>query len=182
MVELVRHERGSINDVGSLAQNAWSKWDLAEMTKISNTYSKLIQESKFVLCPRGNGTSSIRLFEAMKLGRAPVVISDNWVPPSGPDWNSFSITIPENEIGQIPRLLEEIEDKSVEMGRRAEIEWNNWFSNQGSINSILQFLKIQKAIDLEENEITYSKRLTLIKMKMKYLKMKVIYALTKNNN
>jgi hypothetical protein len=34
-------------------------------------YAELLIASKFVLCPRGNGASSIRLFESMQLGICP---------------------------------------------------------------------------------------------------------------
>jgi hypothetical protein len=61
-------------------------------------YVKEILQSKFVLAPRGIGTASIRLFEIMQLGRVPVIISDDWVPPIGPAWNEFSIRVAEDKI------------------------------------------------------------------------------------
>lgn len=56
-------------------------------------YLESLNDSKFVLCPRGFGTSLWILFEVMKAGRAPVVLSDRWTRPKGPDWDAFSITI-----------------------------------------------------------------------------------------
>jgi hypothetical protein len=38
-------------------------------------YAKLIYASKFILCPRGNGISSYRLFETLEAGRVPVILS-----------------------------------------------------------------------------------------------------------
>ncbi len=46
-------------------------------------FARTTLRSKFVLCPRGRATSSIRFYEAMALGRVPVVIADDWVPPQG---------------------------------------------------------------------------------------------------
>ncbi len=46
-------------------------------------YAELVQRSKFVLCPRGHGPSSFRLYEALGAGRVPVVVSDDWLPPPG---------------------------------------------------------------------------------------------------
>ena len=48
-------------------------------------YWEIMARSKFVLCPRGAGASSIRLFEAMQAGVAPVISSDDWIPAAGPD-------------------------------------------------------------------------------------------------
>jgi len=177
IVERLKHERGVIKDVGNLAQNTWSKWDLEEMAKISSPYCKLIQKSKFVLCPRGCGTSSIRLFETMKLGRVPVIISDNWVPPSGPNWNACSVRLKEDEIERIPSTLEQLEDKSDEMGQQAEREWKFWFSNRGNVNSILHFLENQKAINWEKGKTTYFKSLLVGKMWLKHTKRKVLNSL-----
>ncbi len=38
--------------------------------------------------PRGIGASSVRIFEAMRAGRAPVIISDDWIVPPVGDWGS----------------------------------------------------------------------------------------------
>lgn len=67
---------------------------IVENTKAFHTHSKEEKEiylaelinSVFVLCPRGSSPNSYRLFEAMNLGRCPVIISDEWVETPGPDW------------------------------------------------------------------------------------------------
>src|SRR5690606_14285038 len=72
-------------------------------------YANLISDSKFVLCPKGFGPSSIRIFETMKAGRVPVIISDQWVGPPGLPWSDFSVFIPESRVDEIPMILEEEE-------------------------------------------------------------------------
>ena len=42
----------------------------------------------------------------MMLGRVPVIVSDQWVPPDGPDWESFSMRVKEREVDTIPAMLE----------------------------------------------------------------------------
>jgi len=84
--------------------------------------------SKFVLCPRGLGIATIRLMEAMRMGRAPVVISDGWGEPTGPSWERFSIRVEENDIAKIPRLLERREAEAVAMAEMARQQWEQWFS------------------------------------------------------
>ena len=69
-------------------------------------YVGSIKDSAFVLCPRGGGTSTFRLFETMMLGRVPVILSDQWVPRVGPDWESFSLRVMERDVSKVPRLLE----------------------------------------------------------------------------
>jgi hypothetical protein len=93
-------------------------------------YAELTKASKFVLCPRGLSASSIRLFETMRMGRVPVILSDGWVAPEGPRWEDFAIRVPEKEFGVLPRLLEEREPEAVEMGERARREWERWFSDE----------------------------------------------------
>ena len=75
----------------------------------SNSYWKLITDSKFVLCPRGFGASSIRTFEIMSAGRIPVVISDQWQRSPGIPWNDFCIFVAERDIRRIPKILQELE-------------------------------------------------------------------------
>lgn len=71
-------------------------------------FRDVLSRSRFVLCPRGKGTSSFRLFETLAAGRVPVIIADDWVPPSGPDWETFCLRWPE---GKSAGLIEAIEER-----------------------------------------------------------------------
>ena len=109
-------------------------------------YFKTICESKFVLCPRGAAPSSYRIFEAMKAGRVPVIISDAWVPPVGPNWAEFSLRFQENSIEDVPCLLKSISDKAPEMGLLARKAWEHWFSEERAFQTIVTWcLQIKKA-------------------------------------
>ncbi len=108
-------------------------------------YVELISKSKFVLCPRGLGTSSFRLYETMIIGRVPVIISDEFVLPEGPDWLSFSIRIDEKNIGSIPGILKENEYRFKEMGLKARSEWEKWFSDENFFhNSVEACLRLME--------------------------------------
>jgi hypothetical protein len=72
-------------------------------------YARVIARSKFVLCPRGHGPSSFRLYETLWAGRVPVVISDAWVPPPRIDWSRCVVRVPEREVSDIPARLERCE-------------------------------------------------------------------------
>jgi len=94
-------------------------------------YVQEILDSDFVLCPRGHSPSTYRLYEAMQLGRCPVVIADDWIPPLGPDWSTCSITIPERQIYRIPEILMNQRHRSQELGAQARRVWEQWF-DEGS--------------------------------------------------
>lgn len=108
----------------------WPYGDLPteEQEALRARYREVALQSRFVVCPRGKGPSSIRLFETLRMGRAPVIISDAWVPPEGPDWPSFSLRIPEADLDRLPDLLADHASDAIAMGRRARTAWKDWFS------------------------------------------------------
>lgn len=93
-------------------------------------YVDSMAQSAFVLCPRGLCRGSIRLFEAMRIGRCPVILSDGWVYPARVDWQSCSITVAEKDILRLPEILEAHRDRAAEMGRRARQQWEIYYSPQ----------------------------------------------------
>jgi hypothetical protein len=103
-------------------------------------YAASIREAAFILCPRGGGAASFRLFEAMMLGRAPVVIADSWVSPAGPDWDAFSLRVPESDIDSIPALLRERAPEAAAMGHAAREAWSAWFSPEVSFHRTVESL------------------------------------------
>jgi hypothetical protein len=94
----------------------------------SRTYAELLGRSRFVLCPRGFGASSIRTFEAMSLGRVPVIISDAWQPPPGIPWQELSVVIRERDVAGIPGMLEKLESRASAMGRLARTIFDQHFA------------------------------------------------------
>jgi hypothetical protein len=91
-------------------------------------FADVVHRSKFVLCPRGHGTSSFRLYETMSAGRVPVIIADDWVPPIGPRWDEISIRWPEAHIDDLPRHLAGRELEAAAMGARARDAYERWFA------------------------------------------------------
>jgi len=104
-------------------------WNPTQTSKFGfqKTYTDAIAESKFVLCPRGIGPSSLRLYETIEAGRVPVIISDSWVAPPQIDWN-FAVRIPEWEIGSIPKRLRQMEDEWEDRGNAARAAWESAYS------------------------------------------------------
>jgi hypothetical protein len=86
-----------------------------------------ILDAKFSLCPRGHGAASYRVQESMALGRAPVIISDDWVPVAGLDWERFAIFVAEDSVPDLPAILSEYEPRWKEMGDIARQTYESHF-------------------------------------------------------
>ncbi|MDT0688843.1 exostosin family protein [Salegentibacter sp. F188] len=105
-----------------------------EKSQFEQSYAEIMKKSLFILCPRGFGPSTYRLFESMEMGRVPVIVSDEWVPINGPEWIDFSIHLAEKDVDQIPQILEERKNEAEEMGYKAREAWENWFSKEISFH------------------------------------------------
>lgn len=101
-------------------------------------YARCLANSLFVLCPRGYGASSIRLFETMKAARVPVIVSDDWTPPDGPDWGRFSLRVRERDIARIPDILRAAEPRVPEMASLAFVAWRQFFSADIFFDRVIQ--------------------------------------------
>lgn len=132
------HPRCMIKDTFSEFVGAIRRGDAMREAELKRSHVRGMLASRFVLCPRGAGTSSIRLFEAMECGRAPVIISDDWVEPEGPEWEHFAVRVPEGRIREIPKLLESLEGEADARGRLAREAWEEWFSPTRLLERIAQ--------------------------------------------
>ncbi len=92
------------------------------------SYFNEIADSLFVLCPRGISTATHRMFEVMALGRVPVIISDEWHPIEGVNWQDCCIIVREQNISEIGDLLRERERDAPSMAVLARSEWLRMFS------------------------------------------------------
>ena len=87
----------------------------------------------------------MRIFEAMRLGRAPVIIADDWSPPPFVDWERCSVRVPEKEIDRLPELLRHHRAQAQVLGDRANEEWNRVFGPPGlfhhTVEACLELIK-----------------------------------------
>lgn len=78
----------------------WATLGLEEKARLRQSYLHIINDSKFVMCPRGVGLNSIRFFETLRMGRIPILIADDTKLPL--DWTikyeNFIVRVPENDI------------------------------------------------------------------------------------
>ena len=105
-------------------------------------YWELAQHSKFGLCPRGAGTSSVRLFELMEAGISPVIIADDWIPPIGPKWEEFALFVPEIQIASLYEIVRQHENEWIERGYKARQAYETWFAPQVYWRFLIQSIQV----------------------------------------
>lgn len=133
----LKHERSAIRDTSEIDKHV--RWHATgdEQRVFFNQYDMLIQKSKFILCPRGEACSSIRFFEAMRAGRVPVLISDDYVLPQSIDFDSFVVRVTEASVQSIPTLLESIEHEAIERGRLAREAYERLYAGASLFNYVV---------------------------------------------
>jgi hypothetical protein len=138
LFELTFH-RPDILILDSSAFNLWSDdFNKTDASARHYHYYRSLLKSKFSLCPRGTGTGSMRLFESMQLGVAPVIIADGWDYPVGPRWSEFSIGVKEKHIRELERIIESHEGSYELMGRAARTAYDTHFAEDVYFNYIVE--------------------------------------------
>jgi hypothetical protein len=136
----LKHPRGFIQDTSAeFARVLQRAMNAAERRDYHRRYADITKASKFVLCPRGLSVSSIRLFETMKMGRVPVILSDGWVEPPGPAWDKFALRVREADFALLPQLLEEREGEAVAMGEWARRELLEWVAEETAFHTAVEW-------------------------------------------
>lgn len=122
-------------------------WSHAQTSKFDfqKTYVESITDSKFILCPRGIGPSSLRLYESIEAGRVPVIISDEWMAPKHIDW-SFAVRIPEWEISSIPKRLRQLENEWEDRSTAARTSWEKHYAPEHMFNTFATTLENIKPV------------------------------------
>lgn len=109
-----------------------------ERSRVLNSYAEGLHQSKFVVCPRGVGLSSVRLFEAMRVGKCPVIVADDWLAPPFVEWESCSIRIAERDLHGLPAVLREREQDAAALGLRARAVWEQRYSPEAMLDTIVE--------------------------------------------
>jgi hypothetical protein len=124
-------------------------------------YWEMASRSKYALCPRGAGTSTVRIFEMMEACIAPVIVADDWLPPLGPAWEEFALFVPEREISSIYEKVKAHEDEFARRGLLARQAWEQYFSPENYWSFILRSIR-----RIQENqkypELLYARSLPLL--------------------
>jgi hypothetical protein len=139
----LQHPRAVVQDVRSNQEDP-------SRSAMDADYWNLIARSKFVLCPRGVGTGSYRVFETLCAGRVPVIVSDDWQLPDGVDWGSCSIRVQSRDVAEIPRILEASEPMFDAMSAAARSSYDSHFATESLFDYVvdrLQSLVVDKSCE-----------------------------------
>lgn len=157
-----------------------------EKARFLKEYADLLRDSIFVACPRGVGLSSMRIFEAMRVGRVPVILSDAWSAPPFVAWDTCSIHLPEGEVDKLPEILREYKDSAQEMGHNARKEWERVFSPEGlfhyTVEACLMVLEARSSVSMRTRKKSYRSifQPPYARLTLRHFKNKVKNAIAKN--
>ena len=150
------------NSVYKVQGADWAKVSDRNGGLIKQEYAGFLRTTKFILCPRGYGLGTARLFEAMKAGRVPVIISDGYVLPSGIDWDACSISIRERDVATIPAVVARRLADWPLMAKRARATWERNFSEAHLIRYMIDQLREMRGFTFSTSlryRIGYSARI-----------------------
>lgn len=85
------------------------------------SYSDMMRNSKFCICPSGYEVASPRIVEALYSGCVPVLINSGYVPPFSDvlNWRSFSVIVSVEDIPNLKTILTSISPRQyLRMYRR----------------------------------------------------------------
>jgi len=115
----------------------WLETPAADQIDRQRRYAETLNASHFVLCPRGAGVSSIRFFEVLRAGIAPVLIADRFELPPGIDWDKFLIRVKERDIARLPQILAPLISTAAERGRLAREAYLANFADHVAFDKII---------------------------------------------
>jgi tetratricopeptide (TPR) repeat protein len=105
----------------------------AQQTQYRAEFLDSLAQARTVLCPRGEGEGSVRLYEAMSAGRVPVLLADAYALPFAGhiDYDAFICRIPQTQAAQTgPILAEWLAGQSPDAlqakGRLARQAWETY--------------------------------------------------------
>lgn len=110
-------------------------WRLSpeERRRYEGDYAEACATSRFILAPRGIGPSTYRQYEAWEMGRCPVILSDDWVPPPEIPYETAAIRCPEAEVSDLPLLLNRLEgEDDRERGRAGREIYDRWLTQEAA--------------------------------------------------
>jgi hypothetical protein len=152
-------ERGLAVDTSDWHHRLRWQWDgpgQPARSQALSSYAESLHRARFVLCPRGSGLSSIRLFEAMRAGRCPVIIADDWMAPLFVDWQSCSVRVAEADIARLPAVLREREGEAGDLGRASREIWERWFAPATMLDTL-----VAACMDIQRSDIRSSARIAM---------------------
>jgi len=121
--------------------------DTPARTSARREYVDNILMSDYVLCVRGYGNYSFRFFEAMSLGRTPLLVDTECVLPYDflHNYSDLIIIVPDSKLSQIGDRVREFHARFAAGGYEAHQHrirrfWEEWLSPKGYFSNLLVLL------------------------------------------
>lgn len=121
--------------------------DKASRRRTTVEFFNNIKNTDYTLCLRGGGNFSVRLYEALAMGRIPVFVNtdcilpfDQWIP-----WEEHVVWIEEDEIPVIGEKVAEFHSRLTvasfnELQRKNRQLWTEWLSFSGFHEKLLKYI------------------------------------------
>jgi len=127
-------------DVIIIKRNNWHFYqNTQQKEQEKKEYQDILARSRFSICPRGTGASTIRFWESLQAGSIPVLISDAMVLPDLFDWNSCIIRVAEDEVTNIYEILSKISLKQEKEMRENCLRCYRLFSEENFVSVIRHY-------------------------------------------
>lgn len=125
------------------ATGCWH-WD----NQSPSDYYRILAQSEFMLCPRGYGVTSFRLYEALHCGAVPIYVSDvHWLPYTEfIDWDRIAIIVKPEEVHTI---RDRIKSHRQDWGYYERIKY--WFNTCGAHDYVRYHLLVEQNGGKEPN-------------------------------
>lgn len=114
-------------------------------------YVTNMMESDYILCCRGSGNYSYRLYETLCMGRIPVFINTDCVLPFDfvHEWRDYMVWVEESELDQIPEKILDFHQSLTpqtfaERQQACRHFWLNWLSPQGFFRNLSSHFTVGK--------------------------------------
>jgi hypothetical protein len=112
--------------------------DTAAMTRVRREYVQNMVDSDYVVCARGAGNFSYRLYETLSCGRIPVFVDTDCVLPLdfAADWRAHCVWVDANDLGGIGDRVAAFhealnDDEFVELQRECRRFWEEYVAPEG---------------------------------------------------
>ncbi len=120
-----------------IERKKWHFWQAAaQQEREKNEYQQVLARSRFSLCPRGTGPSTLRFWESLQAGAIPVLIADDTVLPDGIDWNQCIIQVAEKDVQRINTIISNVSITQEKEMRKNCITAYHLFSGQNFVSNI----------------------------------------------
>ena len=139
---------------GALLANGGVDFDRMQMTRLE--FVQNLVESDYILCVRGAGNFSYRLYETLCCGRIPVFINTDCVLPYefAIDWSRYCVWVDQTELPRIADKVAEFHrnlspEDLMDLQQNCRKLWEEWLSPQGFFaNFFLHFQTMQNRVFL----------------------------------